>query len=57
MFNVEFDAHLKVWLFDFHGDLIVLDAENEAQAISERDNFLMSFGTDADNGMTSEVTQ
>lgn len=51
MLDVEFDAHLKQWLFNFHGDLIVLDAKNKDDAIDERDIFLMEFGSDIDNGM------
>jgi hypothetical protein len=49
--TVEYDDNLKVWVFDFHGDLIVLDAHDYDSAIEERDSFLMGFGNDVDNGM------
>ena len=53
MLDVEYDTHLKQWLFNFHGDLIVLDAKNKDDAIDERDIFLMENGSDIDNGMES----
>jgi len=53
MFNVEFDLALNVWCFDFHGDIVVLDARDKDHAIEERDRFLMEFGIDVDNEMES----
>ena len=51
MLDVEYDTHLKQWLFNFYGDLIVLDAKNKDDAINERDIFLMENGSDIDDNL------
>ena len=50
-FNAEFDAKLNAWYFDYYGDWIVLDARDKAHATELMDEFLMTFGNDAENGM------